>query len=57
MTNSKQKGNRGERELAAKLRDLGCPSARRTQQFCGNAGDEDIKCDEKQRKNNDITWS
>lgn len=43
--NSKQKGNRGERELAAKLRELGCTGARRSQQFCGDAGDEDVKCD------------
>lgn len=42
MTNSKQKGNRGERELAKKLRELGCTGARRTQQFSGYNGDDDV---------------
>lgn len=36
--NSKQKGARGERELASKLRDLGY-DCRRTQQYCGNTGE------------------
>lgn len=43
MVNSKQKGSAGERELAAKLREHGF-SARRTQQFCGKAGDADVDC-------------
>lgn len=47
--NSKQKGNRGERELANILKkDFGL-TARRSQQFCGNAGDEDVKCEELKR--------
>lgn len=36
--NSKQKGARFERELAAKFREHGY-DARRTQQYCGNTGD------------------
>ena len=36
--NSKQKGSRGERELAGKLREFGF-KVRRTQQYCGNTGD------------------
>lgn len=40
--NSKQKGSRGERELAQWLRDNGCASARRTQQYCGTEGTSDI---------------
>ena len=43
MVNGKQKGSAGERELAAKLREHGF-SARRTQQFCGKAGDSDVEC-------------
>ena len=38
MTNSKQKGSRGERELSHKLTDLGY-QCRRTVQYCGNTGD------------------
>jgi len=37
--NAKQKGIRGELELAHFLRDLGLTSARRTEQYCGNTGD------------------
>jgi hypothetical protein len=36
--NSKQKGARFERSLAAKFREYGF-NARRTQQYCGNTGD------------------
>lgn len=36
--NSKQKGNRYEREIASKLRDYGYDT-RRTAQYCGNTGD------------------
>ena len=39
--NSKQKGARGERELSKVLRDYGY-EARRSQQFCGANGDEDL---------------
>ena len=39
MTNSKQKGARFERHLAAILRDAGFQDARRTAQYCGNTGD------------------
>jgi len=45
MVNGKQKGSAGERELASKLRDHGF-TARRTQQFCGAAGDSDVVCQE-----------
>ena len=45
MVNGKQKGSAGERELAAKLREHGF-TARRTQQFCGAAGDADVDCKE-----------
>lgn len=43
MTNSKAKGSAGERELANKLKEYGF-TARRTQQFCGKAGDADVDC-------------
>lgn len=43
MTNSKAKGSAGERELANRLKELGL-QARRTQQFCGKAGDADVDC-------------
>lgn len=39
--NSRQKGARGERELASKLRDYGYES-RRGQQFSGANGDPDV---------------
>lgn len=38
---SKEKGKKGERELAAVLREHGY-SARRGQQFCGASGDADV---------------
>ena len=41
MTNSRQKGARGERELAAVLREHGF-ECRRGQQFCGANGDADV---------------
>lgn len=39
--NSRQKGARGERELASKLRDYGYET-RRGQQYCGANGDADV---------------
>ena len=39
--NSRQKGARGERELAGILRDYGFDS-RRGQQYCGLNGDADV---------------
>lgn len=39
--NSKQKGARGERELASLLRERGY-DCRRSQQYCGANGDADI---------------
>jgi Holliday junction resolvase len=39
---SRNKGKRGERELAHKLQELGFPDAKRAQQFCGKAGDADV---------------
>jgi len=45
MTNSRAKGAVGERELANKLKEYGF-TARRTQQFCGAAGDSDVVCQE-----------
>lgn len=41
MTNSKQKGKRGELELARKLREYGY-DCRRGQQYCGANGDADV---------------
>ena len=41
MTNSRQKGARGERELAKELRDWGYET-RRGQQYSGAAGDADV---------------
>ena len=38
---SREKGKRGERELAAKLREYGYV-CRRGQQYCGTAGDADV---------------
>ena len=40
--NGKQKGNRGERELAKLLREYGFDGARRGQQFSGANGDPDV---------------
>ncbi len=44
MINGNRKGKVGERELAAELRRVGF-AARRSQQYCGTAGDEDVKHD------------
>lgn len=41
MTNSKQKGARGERELSSKLQEYGYDT-RRGQQYCGANGDADV---------------
>lgn len=41
MMNSRQKGARGERELASKLREYGY-EARRGQQYSGASGDPDV---------------
>lgn len=41
MTNSKQKGARGERELSSKLKEYGFDT-RRGQQYCGANGDADV---------------
>ena len=41
MKNSRQKGARGERELAGRLREYGYES-RRGQQYCGANGDADV---------------
>lgn len=41
MTNSKQKGARGERELSSKLKEYGF-NTRRGQQYCGANGDADV---------------
>ena len=41
MTNSREKGARGERELASKLREHGF-EARRGQQYSGANGDADV---------------
>lgn len=39
MVNSKQKGARFERQVAAMLKEYGYEDARRTAQYCGNSGD------------------
>lgn len=41
--NSREKGKRGERELAAKLRTLGFESARRGVQYSGADGSADVE--------------
>ena len=41
MTNSRQKGKRGERDLAKRLQELGF-EARRGQQYSGASGDADV---------------
>ena len=45
MVRSRAKGAEGERELAERFREMGY-SARRTQQYCGTAGDSDVVVDE-----------
>ena len=40
--NSKRKGKRGEREAAARLRELGFPGARRGQQYSGSPDSPDV---------------
>lgn len=42
MVNSKAKGSAGERELAGILRSLWGIDARRSEQYCGKAGDADL---------------
>lgn len=39
---SRDKGARGERELAAKLRELGIEDAYRSRQYCGSASSADV---------------
>jgi len=40
--NSRSKGSRAERELSKKITEVMGWKARRTQQFCGAAGDSDV---------------
>ena len=40
--NSRQKGARGERELANVLKGYGYKESRRGQQYCGSNGDADV---------------
>lgn len=40
--NSREKGRRGEAELAALFREYGFEDARRGQQYCGANGDADV---------------
>ena len=42
MVNSRQKGKRGEREVAKILREAGFENARRGQQYSGSNGDPDV---------------
>lgn len=42
MANSRRKGGAGERELSRELQRVLGVSCRRTQQFCGAAGDADV---------------
>lgn len=42
MTNSRQKGKRGELEVAGILREYGFADARRGQQYSGANGDADV---------------
>lgn len=43
MVNSSSKGKKGERELAGLLRSLWGIEARRSEQYCGKAGDADLQ--------------
>lgn len=45
MTNSREKGKRGEREAAAEIRRLFGTEARRSVQYCGRNGDSDLTPD------------
>ncbi len=40
--NSREKGKRGERELASELREHGYGDSRRGQQYCGSDGSADV---------------
>lgn len=52
MVNSKQKGNRGERELVNLFKEIGL-WAERSQQYCGRSGDAaDVIC----RETPNIHW-
>jgi hypothetical protein len=42
MVNGKRKGKTGELELKNELIEYGYEGARRTQQYCGEAGDADV---------------
>ena len=42
MVNSRQKGKRGELDLCKSLKEVMGWTARRSQQFCGDAGDSDV---------------
>ena len=42
MVNSRRKGKEGELEFARECREAGYETARRSQQYCGTAGDADI---------------
>lgn len=44
--NSRQKGKRIELYIVHWLKERGCPSARRTQQYSGTEGTSDITCEE-----------
>lgn len=46
MVNSRQKGKRGELELCATLKEVMGWTARRSVQFCGDAGDSDLIVEE-----------
>lgn len=46
MVNSRQKGKRGELELCATLKEVMGWTARRSVQFCGDAGDSDLVVEE-----------
>lgn len=46
MVNSRQKGKRGELDLCQSLREVMGWTVRRSQQFCGKAGDADLLVEE-----------
>lgn len=46
MVNSRQKGKRGELDLCKALREVMGWTVRRSQQFCGRAGDSDLVVEE-----------
>ena len=56
MVNSRNKGKRGEREVASLFRDAGFSGARRTQQYSGTEGTSDVTVPELGRLHVEVKW-